>query len=235
MNETKFKQCRNILTNLLKDAKRMYYQKCFEANKSSAKNTWKLLNEVANRSKSTCGEPPLTFLDSDGKACTQRGIAEGFNNFFSTVGLQLEEKIPSPDSDPLEFLANRTTDKYGVTLMTNASEIEKIIKSLNPVGGGIDGISSELLRLTYQRIIHHLTFFYNLCLQEAVFPRHLKTAIIKPIHKTGDKNVFNNYRPISMLPVFSKILEKILHSRISDYINEHNLLHPLQFGFRKKA
>ena len=86
--------------------------------------------------------------------------------------------------------------------MTNASEIEEIIKSLNPVGGGIDGISSEILKLTYQGIIHHLTFFYNLCLRTAVFPRHLKTAIIKPIYKTGDRNVFGNYRPISMLPVF---------------------------------
>jgi len=118
--------------------------------------------------------------------------------------------------------------------MTNSTEVQSIIKSLNPVGGGIDKINTNILLLTYQSIIHHLTFFFNLCLSTAVFPDHLKVAIIKPIYKTGDRNVFNNYRPISLLPIFSKILEKILQSFISTYIDEHNLLNPLQFGFRKK-
>ena len=73
--------------------------------------------------------------------------------------------------------------------MTNSTEVQSIIKSLNPVGGGIDKINTNILLLTYQSIIHHLTFFFNLCLSTAVFPDHLKVAIIKPIYKTGDRNV----------------------------------------------
>ena len=83
------------------------------------------------------------------------------------------------------------------------------VKSLNPIGGGLDGISTKILHLTYRSISKHLTFFFNLCLQTAVFPNQLKIATIMPIYKAGDKNVFNNYRPISMLPILSKILEKI--------------------------
>ena len=118
--------------------------------------------------------------------------------------------------------------------MTNSIEVQSIIKTLNPVGGGIDKINTKILILSYRSIIHHLTFFFNLCLSTGVFPDHLKIAIIKPIHKTGDTHIFSNYRPISLLPIFSKILEKILHSFISTYVNENNLLNPLQFGFRKK-
>ena len=106
VNQTKFKQCRNILTNLLKDAKRTYYQRSFEVNKGNAKNTWKLLNEDTNRPKTTRYEPPLAFLDNNGKACTERGIAEGFNNFFPSIGLRLEEEIPSQTVTPLSFYLN---------------------------------------------------------------------------------------------------------------------------------
>ena len=63
--------------------------------------------------------------------------------------------------------------------MTNAIEVESIIKSLNPVGGGIDGISTEILNITYKSILHHLTLFIILCLQNAIFPDQLKIAIIK--------------------------------------------------------
>ena len=233
VNENRYKQCRNILTNVLKDAKRLYYQKCFELSKSSSKNMWKLLNEVTNQRKNVHSEPPSTFYDASGKAYSKKEIAEEFNKFFSTIGSLLERDIPSPDSSPLEYLPETASHEPETSLVTSASEIEAIIKSMNSVGGGADGISTEILHLTYRSILNHLTFFFNLCLRTAVFPNHLKIAVIKPIYKSGDKHTFNNYRPISMLPILSKILEKILHSRISEYVNEKSILNPLQFGFRK--
>ena len=233
VNENKYKQCRNILANVLKDAKRLYYQKSLEVSKNSSKNMWKLLNEVTNQHKHAHSEPPSTFHDSSGKVYNKKQIADEFNKFFSNIGSLLENEIPSPDSSPLEFLPEPSSHDFETSLMTSASEVEAIIKSMNHVGGGVDGISTEILQLTYHSILNHLTFFFNLCLQTAVFPNHLKIAIIKPIYKAGDKNTFNNYRPISMLPTLSKILEKILHSRIYECVNEHSILNPFQFGFRK--
>ena len=233
VNENRYKQCRNILTNLLKDAKRLYYQKCFELSKNSSKNMWKLLNEVTNQHKHAHGVLPSTFHDASGKTFNKEEIAQEFNKFFSSIGSLLEREIPVPDSSPLEFLPEPTSHDFETSLMTSTSEVEAVIKSLNHVGGGLDGISTEILHLTYRSILKHLTFFFNLCLQTAVFPDQLKIAIIKPIYKAGDKNVFNNYRPISMLPVLSKVLEKILHSRITEYVNEQGILNPFQFGFRK--
>ena len=61
---------------------------------------------------------------------------------------------------------------------------------------------------TYKNIIHDLTFFFNLCLKSAVFPTNLKSAIITPIYKSGKRDRFDNYRPISISPILSKILEK---------------------------
>ena len=113
-------------------------------------------------------------------------------------------------------------------------DVEKLIKSLNNVAGGIDKISTQILLGTYKSILHHLTFFFNLCIQNGLFPDNLKVAIIIPLHKTGSKDKFTNYRPISLLPILSKILEKIIHFTLSEYLEEHSILYPFQFGFRKK-
>ena len=143
-------------------------------------------------------------------------------------------EIPHSDSNPLSFLHHPQHSDFNAPLKTNVKEVATIIKTLNPVGGGFDKISTEILLLSYKSIVDHLVFFFNLCLSTGTFPDKLKIATIKPIYKAGDRNVFNNYRPISLLPVFSKILEKILHTHVINYLDENNLLNPLQFGFRKK-
>lgn len=233
-NEQKFKRVRNILTNLLRDAKRLYYQSKIDENKDNSKKVWELLNEVINKRKSNNVEMPSTFIDSTGKLYKEQAVAEGFNDFFSSIGSELESNMPPPDSSALEHLNEPIYDDFNTALRTTSEEVETIIQGLNPVGGGVDKISTNILLLTYRRILPHLTFFFNLCLTTSVFPDQLKVAVIKPIFKAGDRNLFNNYRPISLLPILSKVLEKILYSFIIAYINEKNLLNPLQFGFRKR-
>ena len=232
-NTQRYKQFRNILTTITREAKRLYFEKSFEEVKNNSKKTWNLLHELINKRKTQNDEPPTTLVDSEDNMYENEKVSEGFNEYFSTIGSKLEENIPAPNCSPLEFLSKPSYEDINILMTTNSTEVRSIIKSLNPVGGGIDKISTEILLLTYQSILHHLTFFFNLCLSNAVFPDLLKVAIIKPIYKAGHKYCFSNYRPISLLPIFSKILEKILHLQISSYIDENNILNELQFGFRK--
>ena len=232
-NTKRYRQFRNILTKLTRESKRLYYEKSFEETKNNSKKTWELLNELINKRKGQNGEPPTKFIDSRGNVCEKDKIAHGFNEYFSSVGCQLEKNIPPPDIHHLHFLKKPNYQEINTEMITNPTEVGNIIKSLNLVGGGIDRISTEILLSTYRTILHHLTFFFNLCLSNAIFPDMLKIAIIKPIFKTGQRDSFCNYRPISLLPVLSKVLEKILHLRISSYLNDHNVLNEMQFGFRK--
>ena len=112
--------------------------------------------------------------------------------------------------------------------------LEKIILGLKDVGAGIDGINSKIFKLTYKPILPKLSYFFNLCLTSGIFPKLLKIAVVKPIYKSGDCDSLSNYRPISILPVISKILEKIIYLQISNFINEENIISRSQFGFRKK-
>ena len=84
--------------------------------------------------------------------------------------------------------------------------------------------------LTLSRPLRHI---FSLSLSQGVVPQQLKIAKVIPIFKTGSKDSMDNYRPISLLPTFSKILEKIMYNRLSTYLENNNLLSPQQFGFRK--
>jgi hypothetical protein len=73
----------------------------------------------------------------------------------------------------------------------------------------------------------------NLCFKAGVFPVSLKHSIITPVYKGGDKDNINNYRPISVLPVLSKILERLLNNRLLEYLSKYNIISASQFGFRR--
>ena len=74
----------------------------------------------------------------------------------------------------------------------------------------------------------------NNCINKGLFPSILKIAKVIPIHKSGEKDLVSNYRPISILPHFSKIFEKILKENIVNFLNKHNVLSESQFGFQQK-
>ena len=101
------------------------------------------------------------------------------------------------------------------------------------VGAGHDKINSLIFKATYRYIITEIVHFLNLCLQHGTFPCSLKRAVIKPIFKAGDKQHFSNYRPISLLPVISKLLEKLIYFRLNDHLIKNDILNKRQFGFRK--
>jgi len=115
-------------------------------------------------------------------------------------------------------------------------EIEKIIKSLKSKNtGGYDEISTQILKLSAPYIIPPLTYICNAILNSGIFPDRLKCAIIKPIFKKGDDQEIMNYRPISLLTSFSKVIEKLIYVRLLDHINTNCILVNEQNGFRTQS
>ena len=78
-----------------------------------------------------------------------------------------------------------------------------------------------------------LTYITNLSFTEEVFPHELKIVQVLPLYKNNDPMLFNNYRPISILPFFSKLFERLMYNKLIDFIGKHQLLYQYQFGFRK--
>ena len=222
-----------MLTDIIRRAKRSYFRTSFYENRGNSKGTWNILKEALNVTPCQESLPPL-FLDDNGNVYENKEIANGFNKFFTSVGVNLEKSMPASDSSPLDYIQERNFPPFEDNLCTNNLQVRNIIRTLNPVGGGFDKISTKILQKTFESCLHHLTFFFNLCLKKSTFPDTLKIAFVKPIFKTGEKNEFTNYRPISLLPIFSKILEKIIYAVLISFLSDHTILSKTQFGFRKQ-
>ena len=117
---------------------------------------------------------------------------------------------------------------------TDHYEITKIITSLKSKNSsGHDNINSKFLKLIKQDIISPLVILFSKSLETGVVPDLMKLAEIIPIYKSKDKTLLNNYRPISLLPIFSKLMEKIVHIRLYNFLMSKQIFYNSQYGFRK--
>ncbi|XP_073235694.1 uncharacterized protein [Porites lutea] len=94
-------------------------------------------------------------------------------------------------------------------------------------------ITKGLLKSSLSLICAPLTYIINLSLNSGVVPQEMKIARVIPLFKSGDKSLFTNYRPVSVLPVFSKFLERIVYNRLINFLNKYDILSHNQYGFRK--
>ena len=163
---------------------------------------------------------------------SQKDIAIAFNNFFTNIGPNLAKKISHTPTGFESYLTkfDQTINNEDLTL----KEFETAFKSLKRnKAEGIDGINGNIVLEVYNEIKTILFRVFKSSLQQGVVPDLLKVAKVTPIFKSGDLTVLSNYRPISVLPAFSKILERIMYNRIYNHLISINSLFDKQFGFQK--
>ena len=131
--------------------------------------------------------------------------------------------MPNSNANPDVLLDN---------ICASTNEVYELIQCLDVnKSTGHDGISARMLKSTGLAIVPSLTRLFNLCLSEGKFPTSWKKADVIPLHKKDNKDVCNNYRPVSILPVVSKILERIAFKNVYNFFHQHSLLTCHQSGF----
>jgi hypothetical protein len=199
------------------------------------KTAWQLVKDA------TCNhhvENTITKTKVDNVTLINPGeIAFAFNNHY----INITDKLSNTHSDgnmAAILLNNFKSDNIDPMVTTPVSEVEVkyIIQSLKSTGtSGYNGISSKILKQCASTIIKPLTYICNLSLATGTFPERCKLAIVRPIYKKGTHSEMNNYRPVSLLPTISKVLENIVLGRLSQHIDSNKILNPSQFGFQKKV
>ena len=203
-NEYNYKKLKNKLNYLLKTSKRSYDMKLENA-KGNLRATWKLLNQVINR-KTKKPKLPTTFIDNGNEISDPLTIANKFCEFFTNIGPSYAKKLPTSKTKPDVYLKNRIKDSFFLYPGT-----EKEIKSLSTdlksgKASGFDQISSSDVKPNIEQLAKPLTYIINLSISTGIVPSNIKLARVIPIHKNDSRSDFNNYRPISILPV--EILRK---------------------------
>ncbi len=117
---------------------------------------------------------------------------------------------------------------------TDQNEVLKIITVLKSENSsGHDNINSKFLKLIKHDIASPLVILFNKSLETGIVPDLMKLAEIIPIYKSKDKTLLNNYHPVSLLPIFSKLIEKIVHKRLYHFLMSKDVFYQSQYGFRK--
>lgn len=231
---------RNEVHSIIQKEKSEYYYKAFEECRHKSSKMWKLINELSyNKFRETSA--PSKLLTQEGRVVTEiRDICDCFNDFFSSVGSILANQIPNVHNNMTTTCTATTSEADFYTISqwspTTSSEISKIIDSLKiNTSSGLDGINTKCIRCVKDTIVDELAKCINQCLEKGVFPNSLKIAKVSPIYKSGSKLDPGNYRPISVLPVLSKVFERVLYNRLNTHLDTQHFLYEKQYGFRQKS
>jgi len=175
--------------------------------------------------------PPKNWLFEDSECQKQ---CEDLNNFFSEVGKSLSTKIKPSPTTYRHFITHINPKNSLFLAPTDAYEIQLLIKNLKMKSNSSpNDIPSKFLKIASCIVSEWLSKLFNKCMTTGEFPDSWKIAHITPIPKVHSPSSSSEYRPISVLPVLSKLFEKILYHRVHSYLTEHNLIDKRQYGFRE--
>ena len=174
------------------------------------KKTWQTINCILNKQHTKTNYPPF-FLLNNQKINDPKDIAQEFNNFFASIGQTLADQIAPPAKTPNEYLGERAQSTLHFTPATH-TDIVKIINNMKPkTSTGYDSISCKTIKSLAEELSPALAVSVNQCLQSNIFPDKLKVAKVVPLYKKkGNISLFENWRPISLLPAFSKVYERVI-------------------------
>ena len=151
-------------------------------------------------------------------------IAENFNDYFVKIGPNLTKVIPTHHNSLRTFLKQRCSASVFLDPVTDDEVLNEVKQFDANKSSGHDDISRKVVKAISCYIVKPLTHIFNLSFLTGKIPDALKIALVTPVYKANDKYTFSNYRPISVLPCFPKILEKLIYKRTIRFINKHDLL-----------
>ena len=219
-----------MIRSLCKKAEKNYFETKFKKYFGDGRRTWDTINEVLNRKK-TYSKIPRKLITEDGTILTDRqNMSELYNNYFTNIGIELSQNFSDSETLSYDFRPQTVTETFDNVV---EYDVKKYIRSINiNKSPGIDNLHPKLLKEAADYISQPLTYIFNLSLSTGLVPTKLKAARVVPIFKgSGNPESPGNYRPISILPVCAKILEKIVYEQISQKVG--NCLYMRQYGFRK--
>ena len=233
-NYMKYKNYRKILKKIKDDAKSKHNNSKFEEHKGNSKKTWELINKI--RGKQQRQLKPMFLIDNE-KITNRRTIANEFNKYFASLASNLNrayneigEVMINPIPNFHEYLPNSNPSSIYLSYCS-PEEIDKIINELK--NGKSSDIPIHVIKQSSRVISPVLCVLYNRCMRDGIFPDELKIGKISPIYKKDNKELLENYRPVSTLAIFGKIFEKVIYNRLYDFIISQGIMYENQYGFRK--
>ena len=222
--------------NLLRKTKRRFFREKIDENKGNPKGVWKALKSLSGTSKPRVRINEITTENEvvSDESVIANELNEYFVNILEQIGNNNDAGVDFENTKLKNFVHSRLNvdTVYNISLLTIKQTIAIIDKISSNKASGYDGLSVRVLKKIAPVFANPLCKLLNLSISTNSFPNQWKIAKVTPLHKGGARNDINNYRPISVLPILSKILEKHVASSLSVFLRHNNLLYELQSAFR---
>ena len=229
-----YKKQSNYVVRVTKKRKQEYFKQQLRFALGSH-DVWKSSKKLVNWPNTG---PPTALKINGELTANNQAMAQAQNDFFKTKTDNISEAIPETDTDPLDFtkkfLSNKEVPEFNFHSVVSEYEVEKVIMGLKTsTATGHDDISTNALKMMIPSILTSLTYIINLSLHTGIFPEIWKLAKVMPLWKnSGDKTEMKNFRPIALLPVMSKVLEKFVSRWLNKHMEENGLWNDKQHGYR---
>ena len=233
---TLFIEKRRRVKRVITLARRQYTCDKIKECQGDSKKIWELINGIRGKNKK---QIKPSFVINKERIICRRIIAHEFNKYFVSIASNLNKVYDQRlDEDPIianprsftDYLPQSCPSSIYLAECTN-TEVADIINELE--NGKASDIPVHVIKKSCYIICDYLAKLYNDCMNEGIFPDQLKTGKITPIYKKENEELIENYRPVSTLPIFGKIFEKIIYSRLYSFFVSKGLIYENQFGFRK--
>ena len=236
-DNVKYKYYRNKITSLIRMSKKDYYHNFFDNIISNMKKTWEGINSLIHRkSKSSNLFRTLKDPNNDNQQTTNPSrLTNILNIHFATIGNRLANRLPASQHSFNDFLVKSkpTQSSFLFQIVTPAEVQLEILSTPNNKAHGLYSCPTYLLKLSSDIISVLLANLINLSISQGLYPAKLKISKIEAVFKSDDPTDPNNYRPISLLSIYNRIFEKLMYARMISFIEKHDLLYNVQYGFRK--
>ena len=218
---------KNLLNHTLKLAKQNYFVTCYQAARTDIVKSWKLTNSLLNKRKSN---PPIKLVQNDEIIDNPKDVCNKFASHYQTAPLNTRNAIPDA---PNPVQQNHTVAHTLFFTPATGDEIIKIIKKFKNKKAAIQDVPIKLLKFLSPKIGDIIGNIFNHSFETESYPDSLKIARVVPIFKSGSKSDVKNYRPVSILTNLNKVFEKLVHSRLSSFLEKYNIISYAQYGFCK--
>jgi len=234
-----YREARIKARKAISNEKISFFEEKLNQNIGKPKELWKTLKDLGLPNKKSSGSTKVCLKKENGDICfDSNSNSEIFMNFFSDLAKNLLRKLPSPPTrytiaSLINYYSGKTPETSFTLKPVSEEEVIKIMKDLDITkAAGIDNIKAIFLKDGASILGKPISKLCNLSIRLSIFPEKCKIAKLKPLFKKGSKTEPKNYRPISLLPLISKIFEKVVHDQTQNFLKENNLLYNYQSGFR---
>ncbi|XP_039283437.1 uncharacterized protein LOC120351186 [Nilaparvata lugens] len=219
-----YRRLRREYKQRIKEAKQQANGNFISESSNKCKAAWRVINSETNRLKRIDEDLPISATDFN----------EHFANFCNNI--QRPNDHNADLSSAMKVLSHQTIDRerciFGWREVT-VDDVREVIDSLsNSHSEDFYGLSNFLLKQLKEELLQPLTYLINWILIDGVYPSCLKVSVTVPVYKKGDKSCPDNYRPISLVPVISKVVESLMQKQLVNYMERNDLFTSSQFGSR---